>query len=381
MTKPRRIADKVGYPVLVRPSFVLGGRAMEIVYDESSLAKFVAEALEASPDHPVLIDKFLEDATEVDVDAVCDGVHTIVGGVMEHIEEAGIHSGDSACAIPPFSLTPEIVARLKSQTYALAEALNVRGLMNIQFAVKDGEIYVLEVNPRASRTVPFVSKATGLNLAQAAARVMVGQSLESQGITHEVEPTYVSVKESVFPFAKFPGVDIVLGPEMRSTGEVMGIAKDFATAFAKSQAGASSKMPLTGTVFVSVAARDRRAVIPVAAKLAELGYHLMSTSGTGATLAEHGIAFTPVRKIHEGRPNLLDHLANGAIAMIVNTPSGKGARTDEGRIRASAVSHGVTCITTINGAKAAVAALEKLRQGAPEVYAIQDLLAELKAGQ
>ncbi len=370
----RRIAEQIGYPVLVRPSFVLGGRAMEIVYDESSLARFVAEALEASPDHPVLIDKFLEDATEVDVDAVCDGVHTIVGGVMEHIEEAGIHSGDSACAIPPFSLSPEIVARLKQQTYALATALNVRGLMNIQFAVKGGDIYVLEVNPRASRTVPFVSKATGLNLAQAAARVMVGQSLASQGITQEVEPTYVSVKESVFPFAKFPGVDIVLGPEMRSTGEVMGIAKDFATAFAKSQMGASNQMPLEGTVFVSVAPRDRQAVVPVAAKLAELGYSLMSTSGTAAALAAHGIVVTPVRKIHEGRPNLLDHLANGKIALIVNTPSGKGARTDEGRIRASAVSHGITCITTINGAKAAVAALERLREGPPDVYAIQDLL-------
>ena len=371
----RRIAERIGYPVLVRPSFVLGGRAMEIVYDESSLARFVAEAFEASPDHPVLIDKFLEDATEVDVDAVRDAEgRVIVGGVMEHIEEAGIHSGDSACAIPPFSLSAELVAGLKTQTYALAEALNVRGLMNIQFAVKGGEIYVLEVNPRASRTVPFVSKATGLNLAQAAARVMAGRTLADQGITQEVEPRYVSVKESVFPFAKFPGVDIVLGPEMRSTGEVMGIAKDFAAAFAKAQFGAGTKLPDHGTVFVSVAARDRKAVVPVASKLAELGYSLMCTSGTGAALAEHGIAFTPVRKIHEGRPNLLDHLANGAIAMVVNTPSGKGARTDEGRIRASAVSHGVPCITTINGAKAATAALERLREGTLEVYALQDLL-------
>ncbi len=234
----RRIAERIGYPVVVRPSFVLGGRAMEIVYDEPSLARYMTEAVEASPEHPVLIDKFLEDASEVDVDAVCDGTRTIVGGVMEHIEEAGIHSGDSACAIPPFSLAPEIVARLKQQTYALAEALHVRGLMNIQFAVKEGEIYVLEVNPRASRTVPFVSKATGLNLAQVAARVMVGQSLDEQGITAEPAPTYVSVKEAVFPFAKFPGVDIVLGPEMRSTGEVMGIDTDFAAAFAKSQMAA-----------------------------------------------------------------------------------------------------------------------------------------------
>jgi len=373
-SEARRIAEEIGYPVLVRPSFVLGGRAMEIVYDETSLDRFVAEAFDASPDHPVLIDKFLEDATEVDVDAVSDGSLTLVGGVMEHIEEAGIHSGDSACAIPPFSLAPEVVARLKEQTYALARALSVRGLMNIQFAVKGGEIYVLEVNPRASRTVPFVSKATGLNLARAAARVMVGRSLAEQGITAEVEPGYVSVKESVFPFAKFAGVDIVLGPEMRSTGEVMGIARDFATAFAKSQMGASSKMPLEGTVFVSVAPRDRQAVVPVASKLAAMGYTLMSTAGTAAALAAGGIAVTPVRKIQEGRPNLLDHLANGAIALIVNTPSGKGARTDEGRIRAAAVGHGIPCITTINGAKAAVAALEKLRQGPPEVYALQDLL-------
>ena len=370
----RRIAERIGYPVLVRPSFVLGGRAMEIVYDEQGLSRFVAEAIEASPGHPVLIDKFLEDAREVDVDAVCDGSRTVVGGVMEHIEEAGIHSGDSACAIPPFTLDPGTVAELKRQTYALADALGVRGLMNIQFAVKEGEVYVLEVNPRASRTVPFVSKATGLNLAQAAARVMVGRSLAEQGITTEIEPSYVSVKESVFPFAKFPGVDIVLGPEMRSTGEVMGIDTTFAAAFAKSQMAASCRLPESGTVFISVAARDRHAIVPIAARLASMGYDLMGTSGTSAALASHGIAVAPVRKIAEGRPNLLDHLANGRIALIVNTPSGKGARTDEGRIRAAAVSHGVPCITTIAGAKAAVAAIERLRQGPLSVYALQDLL-------
>ena len=370
----RRIAERVGYPVVVRPSFVLGGRGMEIVYDDASLVRYMAEAVEVSPDHPVLIDKFLEDASEVDVDAVCDGTRTIVGGVMEHIEEAGIHSGDSACAIPPFSLPDAIVARLKEQTYALAEALKVRGLMNIQFAVKDGEVYVLEVNPRASRTVPFVSKATGLNLARAAARVMVGRSLEEQGITEEPVPKYVSVKEAVFPFAKFAGVDIVLGPEMRSTGEVMGIDTDFAAAFAKSQLAASSRLPMSGTVFVSVAARDRMAIVPVAGRLAAMGYTLMCTGGTAQALSEHGISVKTVRKIHEGRPNLLDHLANGAIALIVNTPSGKGARTDEGRIRASAVSHGVPCITTVAGARAAVAALERLREGDLNVYALQDLL-------
>jgi carbamoyl-phosphate synthase large subunit len=247
--------------------------------------------------------------------------------------------------------------------------------MNIQFAVKDGEIYVLEVNPRASRTVPFVSKATGLNLAQAAARVMVGRSLEEQGIVAEPVPSYVSVKESVFPFAKFPGVDIVLGPEMRSTGEVMGIAYDFATAFAKSQLAASCRLPRSGTIFLSVAARDRKAVGPIAARLSGLGYDLMCTGGTAATLAAQGIRVAVVRKVHEGRPNVLDHLANGGIALIINTPSGKGARTDEGRIRAAAVSHGVPCITTLAGARAALAALERLRDGGTlEVYALQDLL-------
>src|SRR5207302_6331651 len=278
----RRIAEQIGYPVVVRPSFVLGGRAMEIVYDEPSLDRYMAEAVEASPEHPVLIDKFLEDASEVDVDAVCDGVRTVVGGVMEHIEEAGVHSGDSACASPPYSLPESTVAELKRQTYALAEALDVRGLMNIQFAVKGGEVYVLEVNPRASRTVPFVSKATGLNLAQVAARVMMGRSLDEQGVTTEPVPGYVSVKESVFPFAKFPGVDIVLGPEMRSTGEVMGIDRDFAAAFAKSQSAAYSKLPASGTVFVSVAQRDRAAVAPIASKLAAMGYTLMCTGGTAA---------------------------------------------------------------------------------------------------
>jgi carbamoyl-phosphate synthase large subunit len=310
----------------------------------------------------------------VDVDAVCDGERTIVAGVMEHIEEAGIHSGDSACAIPPYTLSEDVIQELKAQTVALGEALKVRGLMNIQFAVKDGEVYVLEVNPRASRTVPFVSKATGLNLAQAAARVMVGQSLEGQGITAERPPKYVSVKESVFPFAKFPGVDIILGPEMRSTGEVMGIAPDFAAAFAKSQTAASTRLPMSGTVFLSVTARDRQAIVPIASKLVEMGYSLICTSGTAWSLGEHGIEVATVRKIHEGRPNLLDHLANGEIALVINTPSGKGARTDEGRIRAAAVSQGVPCITTVNAARAAVAALERLREGELEVYALQDLL-------
>ncbi len=370
----KRIAESIGYPVVVRPSFVLGGRAMEIVYDERSLDRYVAEAVDASPEHPILIEKFLEDASEVDVDAVCDGERTIVGGVMEHIEEAGIHSGDGACAIPPYSLSADVIDRLKQQTYALGEALKVVGLMNIQFAVKGSEIYVLEVNPRASRTVPFVSKATGLNMAQAAARVMVGMTLLEQGITTEPVPSYVSVKEAVFPFTKFPGVDIVLGPEMRSTGEVMGIDMDFPAAFAKSQLAASSRLPSGGTVFISTAARDHEAALPIGRRLSAMGFRLLCTGGTAQTMSENGIKVDVVRKIHEGRPNVLDYLANGTIALIVNTPSGKGARTDEGRIRASAVSHGVACITTLAGAKAAVAAMERLRAGKLEVYALQDLL-------
>lgn len=374
LDEARRIAERIGYPVVVRPSFVLGGRAMEIVYDESSLNRYMTEAVDASPEHPILIDKFLEEAIEVDVDAVCDGRRTIVAGVMEHIEEAGIHSGDSACAIPPFSLSSAITTELKRQAYKLAEALEVRGLMNIQFAVKDGEVYVLEVNPRASRTVPFVSKATGLNLAKAAARVMTGKSLEAQGIDSEPEPAYVSVKESVFPFAKFSGVDIVLGPEMRSTGEVMGIDDDFASAFAKSQLAASTRLPKRGTVVISVAARDRKGIGIIARKFIDLGYTLMCTAGTAEALEAEGITTERVRKLHEGRPNLLDHLANDAIALIVNTPSGKGARTDEGRIRAAAVSRGVPCITTIAGVRAAQSALERLRDADLEVHALQDML-------
>jgi carbamoyl-phosphate synthase large subunit len=368
------VADQIGYPVLVRPSFVLGGRAMEIVYDESSLIRYMTEAVDASPDHPVLIDKFLEDAIEVDVDAISDGETTIVGGVMEHIEEAGIHSGDSACAIPPYSLDDATIAELKRQTRVLADALRVRGLMNIQFAVKDGEVYVLEVNPRASRTVPFVSKATGMNLAQTASRVMAGETLLQMGVTEDPTPKYTSVKESVFPFAKFPGVDIVLGPEMRSTGEVMGIDKDFPSAFAKAQLAASTILPLSGTVFVSVAARDRAAIVPIARKVAELGFKMVATDGTSRALIEDGIEVEVIRKVHEGRPNCLDLLANGDISLIINTPSGKGARTDEGRIRSAAVSHGVPCITTIPAARAAVAAIDRLRRGGLQVHALQDVL-------
>jgi carbamoyl-phosphate synthase large subunit len=391
------IANRIGYPVLVRPSFVLGGRAMKIVYDDQSLAEYAAQAVDVSPGRPVLIDKFLEDAIEVDVDAVSDGQHTIVGGIMQHVEEAGIHSGDSACAIPPPTLSQPMIEELRQATYALSRELRVCGLMNIQFAIKDGQVYVLEVNPRASRTVPFVSKATGVPLARIAARCMVGQmlaktaagshpattqangssspqpySLQAQGVSGDPWPKHVSVKESVFPFRKFYGVDIVLGPEMLSTGEVMGIDDDFPMAFAKSQMAASSDLPLTGTVFISVSERDKHGVLPVARKLKELGFRLVATAGTARMLAETSIDADLVRKVHEGRPNLLDLIANDAIALVINTPSGKGARSDEGRIRAAATAHGVPCITTLAAARAAVQAIEALRNRELKVTALQD---------
>ena len=371
------IADQIGYPVLVRPSYVLGGRAMEICYDEVSLAKFMQAAMDVAPDLPVLIDKFLEDAIEVDVDAVADGELVIVGGVMEHIEEAGIHSGDSACAIPPFSLPAAVIEEIKQATYAMARSLNVRGLMNVQFAVKsvDGKhvVYVLEVNPRASRTSPFVSKATNVPLAKIAAKVMAGVSLRTQGVTEEVVPTHYSVKESVFPFNRFAGVDIILGPEMRSTGEVMGIHAEFPIAFAKSQVAAGNQLPREGTVFISMAGRHKEALIEPARRLQQLGYKLIGTSGTSRILQGAGINIEVVRKLQEGRPNLLDYMANGQVQLIFNTPSGKGARTDEGRIRSAAVMYGVPCVTTVAGCQAVVRALEALAKNpVPHIKALQD---------
>jgi carbamoyl-phosphate synthase large subunit len=371
-------ARRIGYPVLVRPSFVLGGRAMEIVYDESTLSRYVERAMDVSPGKPILIDKFLESAIEVDVDCLSDGTRTIIGGVMQHIEEAGVHSGDSACVIPPHSLPRELVEEIKRQTREMARELNVKGLMNVQFAIGGiiggGEptIYVLEVNPRASRTVPFVSKATGVPLARLAALVMVGKTLDELGVFEEVTPVHFSVKESVFPFNKFPGVDIILGPEMRSTGEVMGIDDRFPMAFAKSQLAANQALPPSGRVFISVADRDKHEAIPIARALAELGYHLMATRGTAKVLRETGIAVQEVPKLQEGRPNLIDHMKNHQIALVVNTPSGRGARTDEGKIRAAAVANGVTCITTLAAAQAAVEACRALRQSEWTVSALQD---------
>ncbi len=390
------VARQIGYPVLVRPSYVLGGRGMEIVYDETTLRRYVERALELSPGKPILIDKFLESAIEVDVDCISDGERTIIGGVLQHIEEAGIHSGDSSCVIPPHSLPAEIVEEIKRQTRELARHLKVKGLMNVQFAISGVRsqgsgvrsqelddsgfivhrssfiVYVLEVNPRASRTIPFVSKAIGIPLARYAALVMVGKTLDELGLTEEVVPRHYSVKQSVFPFRKFPGVDIILGPEMRSTGEVMGIDDSFPMAFAKSQLAASAPLPQEGTIFVSVANQDKSAVAPIARALADMGYRLISTRGTAAALRAAGISVEEIAKIQEGRPNLLDLMANMAVAMIINTPSGRGAHSDEGKIRAAAVAHGVTCLTTLAAAEAAVEACRALRQRELTVRTLQE---------
>jgi carbamoyl-phosphate synthase large subunit len=368
------VARRIGYPVLVRPSYVLGGRAMEIVYDEAALSRYVGYAMDVSPGKPVLIDKFLESAVEVDVDCLSDGRRTLIGGVMQHIEEAGVHSGDSACVIPPHSLPPPVVEEIKRQTREMARELNVRGLMNVQFAVQGSTIYVLEVNPRASRTVPFVSKAAGIPLARYAALVMVGKSLDELGLFEEVVPKHYSVKESVFPFNKFLGVDIILGPEMRSTGEVMGIDDSFPRAFAKSQMAANSSLPQPGDghVFISVAERDKQEVVPIARAMAEMGYKLMATRGTAKTLRAAGIVVEEINKLQHGRPNLMDYMKNKQIALILNTPSGKGARTDEGKIRSAAVANGVTCITTLSAAHAAVEACRAIRQQPWTVRALQD---------
>ena len=377
------VVNQVGFPALVRPSFVLGGRAMEICYDQKQFDGFVMAAFVASEGQPVLIDRFLEDATEVDVDAISDGNHVVVMGIMEHIEEAGVHSGDSACAIPPYSLPGTVIQEIREATYALAKRLRVVGLMNIQFAIKreDGipNVYVLEVNPRASRTVPFVAKATGVPVAKLAAKVMVGKTLPELGIVSEPIPAHVSVKESVFPFRKFIGVDIVLGPEMRSTGEVMGVSERFSIAFAKSQLASGTVLPERGHIFVSVTQRHKEAIVGLARRLTALGFELLATEGTARRLGQHGIPVTVVKKLAEGHPNLIDHLKNGEVALILNTPNGKGARTDEGRIRAAAVQHGVPCITTIPAAEAAVKAMEALRGEEMKVESLQERFRDSQA--
>jgi carbamoyl-phosphate synthase large subunit len=352
---------------------------MKIVYTEEELTAYMTRVEpDLSKDRPVLIDQFLENATEVDVDCLSDGVRTVIGGVMQHIEEAGIHSGDSACVIPPHSLSPAVLDEIKTQTRKLAAALDVRGLMNIQFAVPrpkaDGsqDVYILEANPRASRTIPFVSKASGVPLARLAALVMVGKTLDQLKVKDEVVPKHYSIKESVFPFNKFPGVDIILGPEMKSTGEVMGIDDSMPMAFAKSQMAACAPLPATGTVFVSVADQDKDAFAPIARGFVEMGYRLIATRGTAKVLRSHGVAVEDVPKIAEGRPNLIDKMKNKEVALIINTPSGRGSAPDEGRIRAEAVANRVTCITTLSAAQAAVEACRALRERELTVVALQD---------
>jgi carbamoyl-phosphate synthase large subunit len=372
------VAKRIGYPVVVRPSYVLGGRAMEIVYSDTELERYMTFAVQVEPEHPILIDKFLENAIEVDVDAIAD--HTgkvVIGGVMEHIEQAGIHSGDSACSLPAISLSAAVLDQIRQWTVQLAQALNVVGLMNIQFAVagsqtESPQVYILEANPRASRTVPFVSKATGVPLAKLASLIMSGKTLEELGFTKEVIPSHIAVKEAVLPFNKFPGTDTILGPEMRSTGEVMGIDSDFGRAFAKAELGAGERLPLSGTVFVSMNDRDKAAAVPVVKEFIDLGFAVMATDGTRRVLQEHGLEVELVLKLHEGRPHVLDAIKNHKIQLIINTPSGEEAQSDARLIRRTALAYKIPIITTIAGAKATVAAIRTLQNTTLDVKVIQE---------
>ena len=365
-------AHKVGYPVLVRPSFVLGGRAMQIVYSDDEIRHYMRFAVEASPERPVLVDKFLEEAFEVDVDCIADGETVVIGGMLEHIEFAGCHSGDAAMVLPPHSIWPENIETMRRYTHAMARELKVAGLMNVQFAVKGRNVWVLEVNPRASRTVPFVSKAIGVPLAKLAAKVMTGKKLTDLGFTKEVWPKYFSVKESVFPFSKFPGQDILLGPEMRSTGEVMGIGADWGEAYAKSQMAAQPALPKAGKVFISVRDSDKTNALPVAKELVTLGFELCATGGTAKMLTEAGLKVQTLFKLAEGRPNILDLIKNAEVAMVINTPAGKTPRKDEVRIRTAAVAHKIPIMTTLAGANAAVLGIQALREKGLSVRPLQD---------
>ncbi|MCK5334606.1 MAG: carbamoyl-phosphate synthase large subunit, partial [Gammaproteobacteria bacterium] len=368
-------AAEIGYPLVVRPSYVLGGRAMEIVYSEKDLMRYMNEAFKVSNDAPVLLDHFLDNAIEVDVDAICDGKDVLIGSIMEHIEQAGVHSGDSACSLPPYSLSPEVLNGLREQTRQLALGLNVVGLMNIQFAIQDDVIYLIEVNPRASRTVPFVSKAIGRPLAKVAARCMAGVSLAEQGMAEEIIPDYFSVKEAVFPFVKFPGVDPLLGPEMKSTGEVMGIGLTFGEAFAKAQAGAGADLPTKGNVFISVKERDRASAVDLGRDLVAMGFELVATRGTGRLLADAGVDCKLINKVYEGRPHIVDMIKNDEIALIINTTEGKKAIKDSFTIRSSALQHKVSYTTTMAGARATGQAIKHLADN--DVRRLQDLQQEL----
>ncbi|MBW2322446.1 MAG: carbamoyl-phosphate synthase large subunit, partial [Deltaproteobacteria bacterium] len=374
LKEAQEAAERIGYPVVVRPSYVLGGRAMEIVYDDSSLGDFIRYAQEASPGNPVLIDKFLEDAIEIDVDAVSDGRKTIIGGIMEHIEEAGVHSGDSACVLPPRTLKAEMINEIKTATRALAGELKVIGLMNIQFAIKDQTLYVLEVNPRASRTVPFVSKATGLPLAKVATRIMLGQTLDGMGLSEGPEPEHISVKEAVFPFNRFPGVDTLLGPEMKSTGEVMGIDTEFGLAYAKAQLAAGQILPRDGTVFISVRDRDKKATVEISKTLASLGFELVATRGTAQYLQDNGLKVETVNKVYEGRPHVLDMIKNNRIALVINTSLGRRTVIDSESIRRAALLYKIPYVTTMAGARATASACAALLEHELTVQALQDII-------
>ena len=367
-----RVAETIHYPVMMRPSYVLGGRAMRIVYDRDGLLHYMDTAVKASPDHPVLIDKYLEDAIEVDVDAIADGTHVVVAGIMEHIEEAGVHSGDSACSLPPYSLTSSMIAEIQRQTVELAGDLKVIGLMNIQFAVKDGILYVLEVNPRGSRTVPFVSKSIGVPLAKLAMKVMLGRSLSDLGFLEVPPITHVAVKEAVFPFTKFPGVDVLLGPEMKSTGEVMGIDQDVGWAFAKSQAAAGVTLPTGGAMLISVKDRDKSAALDIARRMLRLGFRVQATKGTAAFLRDHGIEVHTVNKVKEGRPHLVDHIKNGDIALVVNTVGSKASHDDSASIRLEALRKGLPYFTTMPGAKAAAMGIEAMGKKGLSIRSLQE---------
>ncbi len=367
------IAEQIGYPVLVRPSYVLGGRAMAIVYDREALISYMRNAIEASPERPVLIDRFLEDAHEFDVDAVADPTAVVIGGIMQHIESAGVHSGDSACVLPPYKISDTNLDELRRHTHALARALNVVGLMNIQFAIQGEDVFIIEVNPRASRTVPFVSKAIGVPLAKVAARAMVGRTLEEQGFTREVPINHIAVKEAVLPFNKFPGVDTVLGPEMKSTGEVMGIDTDFGLSFQKAQLGAGVRLPQEGTVFLSVNDRDKEGLVPIAQQLSDMDFRLIATGGTCAFLKNHNIACNRIFKIQEGRPNILDAIKNGEISLMINTPAGEQSQAADPEIRKAAVQYGLPYTTTLSGAAAAVAGIQSLKNNsAIRIRSLQD---------
>jgi carbamoyl-phosphate synthase large subunit len=375
----RAVASRVGYPVVVRPSYVLGGRAMEVVYDEAELNRYMVEAVQVEPDHPVLIDQYLENATEVDVDALCDREgQVVIGGVMEHIEPAGIHSGDSACCLPTVSLSDNALATIRQWSKDLALALGVRGLINLQFAVQgdpQGEqtVFIIEANPRASRTVPFVAKATGVALAKVASQLMAGQTLAELGLTAEPKPPLQTVKEAVLPFKRFPGADTLLGPEMRSTGEVMGIAKTFGLAYAKAELAAGEALPIKGTCFLSTHDRDKEALVPVARALGQLGFALIATSGTAGVLAAAGLPVEPILKVHEGRPNIEDAIRSGLIQLIINTPIGRQAAHDDKYLRRAALDYAVPTVTTLAGARAAVEAITSLQQQQLELHALQDI--------